>query len=272
MPPSPARRRPRRPGGTVFPVVVGGVGGAGLAFLGGRRRRCEAAGCGDADCATTRCLICLENPDDYAPPGREVGMCFKCGQSFCGTCRPLLEQKLQKCPNCRASLFVPLSVSVQRLKDLIEARPRGRHVSKAMNNLGFMYEQGWGCDADQEVAVEWYAKAAERGLAQAQFNLGVAYETGVGVPVDRSKAADYYRRAAAQDDEAAKRALAHLARGPLVDLVAHLRFGRNGARRRKRPKSTTPMATRPQSAMPRSWRDRLATKFRHRVLRASSGA
>ena len=121
----------------------------------------------EADPESTRCLICLDNPDDYAAPGREVGMCYKCGQSYCSSCRPLLESKLQKCPNCRASLFVPLSVSMQRLKDLIKNRPEGRHVGPSMNNLGFMYEQGWGCEADAVAAVEWYERAADCGLAQA---------------------------------------------------------------------------------------------------------
>ena len=43
-----------------------------------------------------------------------------------------------------------------------------------MNNLGFMFEQGWGCEADVAAAVGWYRRAAARGLAQAQYNMGVS--------------------------------------------------------------------------------------------------
>ena len=35
-----------------------------------------------------------------------------------------------------------------------------------------MYEEGQGTDADMNKALEWYAKAAERGNAEAQFNMG----------------------------------------------------------------------------------------------------
>ena len=132
LPSSLSRRRHRG----VFPLIISPSSGP--------PRRAAAP---EADDASTRCLICLDNPDDHAAPGREVGMCYKCGTTFCSACRPLLEQKLQRCPACRASLFVPLSVSVQRLKDLIASRPEGRHVAPAMNGVlwprRFSRDVGW---------------------------------------------------------------------------------------------------------------------------------
>ena len=87
----------------------------------------------------------------------------------------------------------------------------------------------------------------------------------MGVAVDKLEAARFYRAAADQGDEGARRALAQLTRGPLRDLVAKWRVFPGGARR-PNPKSTTPMATRPHPAAPRTWRARLAAKIRRRVL------
>ena len=54
----------------------------------------------------------------------------------------------------------------------------------AQNNLGLMYENGWGVHQDYEEAVRWYQLAAEQGHSKAQGNLGVMYAFGNGVIKD----------------------------------------------------------------------------------------
>jgi len=216
-----------------------------------------------ADDGTTRCLICLDNPDDYAAPGKERGMCYKCGTSFCSQCRPLLEQKLRRCPNCRAALFVPLSVSVARLKALIETRPIGRHVAPSLNNLGYLHERGLGVDADAAAAVAYYREAADRGLAAAQYNCGQAYERGAGVPRDTRAAAEWYEKAGAQGDACAKKALAALRRsdGLLARLARRLPGATRRRRRRRLPSRVatgTPIAHR-SAPPPPTWDKRVAS-------------
>ena len=54
----------------------------------------------------------------------------------------------------------------------------------AQNNLGLMYQNGWGVPQDDKEAVYWYKLAAEQGDAKAQYNLGVMYALGEGVIKD----------------------------------------------------------------------------------------
>ena len=104
----------------------------------------------------------------------------------------------------------------------------------AQFNLGTLYENGLGVEADAEQAARWYRAAAarrvdlarlalarlqrtgalepepdedqiklletaaRRGLAEAQYELGVAYDRGVGVTQNHATAAGWYQRAAEQ--------------------------------------------------------------------------
>ena len=68
----------------------------------------------------------------------------------------------------------------------------------AQNNLGLMYDNGWGVPQDYKEAVYWYRLAVEQGYAIAQYNLGLIYEKGKGVPQDDKEAARLYRLAAEQ--------------------------------------------------------------------------
>ena len=54
----------------------------------------------------------------------------------------------------------------------------------AQNNLGLMYDNGWGVPKDSKLVVKWYRKSAEQGHAKAQSNLGWMYGNGEGVPKD----------------------------------------------------------------------------------------
>ena len=68
----------------------------------------------------------------------------------------------------------------------------------AQNNLGLMYDNGWGVPQDYKESVYWYRLAVEQGYATAQYNLGLLYEKGKGVPQDDKEAVRLYRLAAEQ--------------------------------------------------------------------------
>ena len=51
----------------------------------------------------------------------------------------------------------------------------------AQNNLGLMYDNGWGVPQDYKESVYWYRLAVEQGYEVAQYNLGLMYEKGKGV-------------------------------------------------------------------------------------------
>lgn len=71
------------------------------------------------------------------------------------------------------------------------------HVS-AQNNLGLMYDNGYGVPQDYAEAVKRYRLAAEQGLADAQYHLGGMYYDGDGDLQDYAEAAKWYRLAAEQ--------------------------------------------------------------------------
>ena len=79
-----------------------------------------------------------------------------------------------------------------------------------MCNLGFCYYQGIGVEENDEEAVKWFAKAAERGQPRALFLLGECYEEGNGVKADLNKAKEYYQRAADRGYQSAQKALKRL--------------------------------------------------------------
>jgi len=69
--------------------------------------------------------------------------------------------------------------------------------SKAMLNLGLLYEQGLGVARNFTKALEWYQKAANAGVGEAHMRVGVCYEIGVGTAADMGKAVANFEKAAA---------------------------------------------------------------------------
>jgi TPR repeat protein len=69
-----------------------------------------------------------------------------------------------------------------------------------MNNLGFLYQNGYGVPKDYSEAVRWYRTAAEKGEAKAQANLGLMYQDGAGVPLDLVQAYKWFTLSADQGD------------------------------------------------------------------------
>jgi hypothetical protein len=74
----------------------------------------------------------------------------------------------------------------------------------AQNNVGWLYQNGWGVPQDYAEAVRWYLKAADRGNAAAQTSLGWLYQNGWGIKQDYAEAMRWYRMAADQGNAAAQ--------------------------------------------------------------------
>ena len=64
--------------------------------------------------------------------------------------------------------------------------------------LGIMYEKGVGVEKDISKAIDWYTKAANKGMAEAQYRLGRLYYFGKEVKRDPKKAAEWFDKAAQQ--------------------------------------------------------------------------
>lgn len=60
--------------------------------------------------------------------------------------------------------------------------------AQAAYNLGFMYEFGYGMDANHVEAFNYYLRAAQLGHTQAQQTMAWMYERGKGVTADRAQA------------------------------------------------------------------------------------
>lgn len=114
----------------------------------------------------------------------------------------------------------------------------------AMENLGYCYREGLGCEENQDDALYWYEKAAdsgqpaaayhvasileeqrqeydetivawyrrsaEAGYHQAQYAMGYHYEWGYAVELNTEAALEWYRLAAAQGNEDAIESVQYL--------------------------------------------------------------
>jgi len=85
-----------------------------------------------------------------------------------------------------------------------------RGDASAQNNVGYMYDNGFGTPKDAAKAVIWYRKAADQGEVTAQNNLAASYDFGTGVSQDRDEAVVWYEKAAAQGNADAKRRLSEI--------------------------------------------------------------
>ena len=74
----------------------------------------------------------------------------------------------------------------------------------SMNNLGVLYQMGWGVEKNLEEAVKWYRTAAEQGEPKAQANLGLMYQDGAGINKDLVQAYKWFILSAEQGDVVGK--------------------------------------------------------------------
>lgn len=69
---------------------------------------------------------------------------------------------------------------------------------RAQAQLGRLYLDGVGVEANPKTAVEWFRKSAEQGNAWGQFYYGFQLKRGEGVPRDLQASAQWFERAAKQ--------------------------------------------------------------------------
>lgn len=81
-----------------------------------------------------------------------------------------------------------------RARSLYEQACNGENL-RGCNNLAALYLNGIGVEADQERAFHLFVMSCEGGSAFACGNVGVCYEYGAGVPADMAQANEYYQRA-----------------------------------------------------------------------------
>ena len=81
---------------------------------------------------------------------------------------------------------------------------------EAIYYLGLCYLNGRGVEKDAEVAVSYFAQAAECWVREAQYELGNCYQHGFGIAQDKQLAREWYGKAAEQGHEKAKYALQEL--------------------------------------------------------------
>jgi hypothetical protein len=67
--------------------------------------------------------------------------------------------------------------------------------AEAQNNVGHMYEEGFGVSQSYSEAMEWYRRAAAGGLAEAEHNIGLLYNNGYGVAQNAIEAVRWFKLA-----------------------------------------------------------------------------
>jgi uncharacterized protein len=86
---------------------------------------------------------------------------------------------------------------------------------EAARNLGHLYRQGLGVEADGHVAAAWYQVAADAGVISAEYNLGMLYmKGGPGLPAEQGEGMKRLTRAAEAGFAPAKAELERLAATP----------------------------------------------------------
>jgi len=71
--------------------------------------------------------------------------------------------------------------------------------ARAVADLGYLYENGYGVEKDEAKAMEYYRRAADLGFAGALTEMAYMYSYGLGVEQDYEKAWEYLVKAV--DDE-----------------------------------------------------------------------
>ena len=80
-----------------------------------------------------------------------------------------------------------------------EGRPLAeKGNAAAQHNLGILYNNGLGLDANMVEAAKWYRRAAQGGNANAQTKMGVFLARGLGLAQDYTQAVGWFREAAEQ--------------------------------------------------------------------------
>lgn len=132
--------------------------------------------------------------------------------------RPQTQTRPTEPQSATTSGASPLSPETAALIESVEGAPIAPALldaarngnPKALYELGTIYAEGKGVEANETAAAQWYRAAAERGLAPAEYRLGNLYEKGMGVERDMQAAERWYLSAAAAGNVSAMHNLAVL--------------------------------------------------------------
>jgi TPR repeat protein len=83
-------------------------------------------------------------------------------------------------------------------------------IADAQFCIGRLYASGFGVAMNDDLALQWYGRAAEQGHSEAQFRLAVMHANGWGVVMNDEAAASYYQSAAEGGYVQAQNTLAEL--------------------------------------------------------------
>lgn len=100
-------------------------------------------------------------------------------------------------------------IRIAKLEALLQKKVKQGN-KKVQRLLGWMYEQGYQVEQNDEQAVKFYTLAAKQGERLAQNNLAKMYFNGWGVKKDREKALYWYQQSALQNYAEAQYNLAML--------------------------------------------------------------
>lgn len=93
--------------------------------------------------------------------------------------------------------FVPLlGLFVLTTGGCAVIREKNPTTPAAQIRLGNLYSAGFWVPKDDELAVQWYRKAALQGDPDGQLQMGICYASGVGVPMNDGEAVRWYKMAA----------------------------------------------------------------------------
>lgn len=120
--------------------------------------------------------------------------------------------------SCLQGYYGPVEY-VEAAKWLRMAANRGH--TGAQNNLGYLYQHGFGLQQSNGEAFRWYMKAAEGELGWGKDSIGRCYRDGVGVEKDLFQAYKWFQLAADQGVQIARQEAERLA--SLMDLSEYKR-------------------------------------------------
>ncbi len=168
-------------------------------------------------------------------------------------------------------VFIATAAYAQR-PETIEAAVKGD--VKSQIKLGYGFRDGSYGKKDNQKAFEWFSKAAATTNPEALDNLGWLVENGMGTTANGAKARELYRKAADQKHVLAINNLARCYRdgvGGAVDTKEALKWSVLAFETNPGPETANPLAmallNEPSLTPYRALIDRLATVMNHKVLK-----
>ena len=108
---------------------------------------------------THPCLNCNVREDDSINEYSEGGICYACGQVYCGHCMDP-EPHMTACASCGVHFGASKREKVERLHKLLAEKPTGRHVKHAATAMCIAHAFGeGGLGQNFKTAREWIRKA-----------------------------------------------------------------------------------------------------------------